>query len=265
MIENLSKKRYWSYLGITLLCAITAIIPFQGEIGPVITSMLKVTLTVYAMARGLNGVISVAQGTEVSVEPLGVGLTLAPGQILDPLNDLVEQFSSVLLLASASLGIQKIVLLLGDIHLVRIVLLGLSVISIVCILLRSISAKNKQRFTTLVVILTLLRCAVPIVALVSQQLQHVLKDQREQAMSVLVDTQQQVARLNAETDKDQSWYQGLKHKLDINATITAIQNKTETAIEAAIYLLAEFVLVMVLVPIGFIFLIIRLLPRLRIN
>ncbi|HEC72775.1 MAG TPA: hypothetical protein ENI26_00190, partial [Methylophaga aminisulfidivorans] len=84
--------------------------------------MLLITLSVFALARGLNGVISVAQGTELSVEPMGVGVTLTPGQILDPLNDMVEQFSTVLLIASASLGIQKIVLFLGDNLIIKLTL-----------------------------------------------------------------------------------------------------------------------------------------------
>lgn len=66
----------------------------------------KRTLTVAALARAFNGVISVAQGTEVAIQPVGVGVTLTLGEILDPLNDLVERFSYLTLLASVALGIQ---------------------------------------------------------------------------------------------------------------------------------------------------------------
>ena len=71
---------------------------------------LKRALVTFAVARGLNGVISVAQGTEVAVEPGGVGVNFTVGQILDPINDLVEQFSSVMLVAASSLGLQKVLL-----------------------------------------------------------------------------------------------------------------------------------------------------------
>ena len=64
----------------------------------------------FAMARGLNGVISVAQGTSVAIQPAGVGVMLAPGELLDPVNDLVEQFSTVMLFASASLGLQRLLI-----------------------------------------------------------------------------------------------------------------------------------------------------------
>ncbi len=70
----------------------------------------KRALLVFAVSRGLNGVISVAQGTEVAVEPVGIGLNFKPGEILDPINDLVERFSWVMLASSASFGIQRVLL-----------------------------------------------------------------------------------------------------------------------------------------------------------
>ncbi len=71
---------------------------------------LKRALATFAVARTLNGVISVAQGTEIALEPGGVGVMLTPGQILDPINDLIERFSSVMLVASSSLGLQIVLL-----------------------------------------------------------------------------------------------------------------------------------------------------------
>ncbi len=71
---------------------------------------LKRSLVSFASARALNAVISVVQGTEVVVQPLGVGISLALGQVLDPINDLVEQFSSIMLTASVAFGIQKLLL-----------------------------------------------------------------------------------------------------------------------------------------------------------
>lgn len=71
-----------------------------------ISNTLQRALVTAAIARGLNGVISVAQGTEIAIQPVGVGVTITAGQILDPLNDLVERFSWLALAASASLGTQ---------------------------------------------------------------------------------------------------------------------------------------------------------------
>jgi hypothetical protein len=85
-------------------------------------------LTTYAIARTLNGVISVAQGTEIAVEPAGVGVTMTPGQILDPVNDLIERFSSVMLVAASSIGLQLLLLeILSSIVMTLAVLAGLTV------------------------------------------------------------------------------------------------------------------------------------------
>ena len=71
---------------------------------------LKRALVSFGSARALNAVISVIQGTEISIEPMGVGMTLTPGEALDPINDLIERFSMVMLASSTSIGIQKIFL-----------------------------------------------------------------------------------------------------------------------------------------------------------
>ena len=63
-------------------------------------------LVTFALTRTLNGVISVAQGTQLAFQPAGVGVVISAGEILDPLNDLVEQFSWLTLLAATSLGVQ---------------------------------------------------------------------------------------------------------------------------------------------------------------
>jgi len=55
-------------------------------------------LIAHATARALNAGISLLQETTVAVSVLGTGVTVALGQVLDPLNDLVEWFASMTLL-----------------------------------------------------------------------------------------------------------------------------------------------------------------------
>lgn len=70
-------------------------------------------LKTFAVVRGLNAVISVVQGTEIALEPGGIGVVLTPGEILDPANDLIERFSWIVLMAGTSLGAQIILLKFG--------------------------------------------------------------------------------------------------------------------------------------------------------
>lgn len=61
---------------------------------------------VYGTARGINALVSLLQGTELNV-PF---VTFSIGEVLDPVNDLIERFSDIILLALGSLAVQKILL-----------------------------------------------------------------------------------------------------------------------------------------------------------
>src|SRR5690606_26053853 len=87
--------------------------PLDNAATQQVNAGLQRALVSFATARALNAVISAAQGTEVSVQPLGVGLNFAPGQLLDPVNDLVEQFANLMLMASVAFGVQKILIVMG--------------------------------------------------------------------------------------------------------------------------------------------------------
>lgn len=64
-------------------------------------------LIAFGVARSLNAVISVLKETEVSLQ-VGIGVTTSPGEILDPVNDLIERFSWVVLASGTSLGVQQL-------------------------------------------------------------------------------------------------------------------------------------------------------------
>ena len=119
---------------------------------------LKRSLVSFASARALNAVISVVQGTEVVVHPLGVGITLTLGQVLDPINDLVEQFSSVMLLASVAFGIQKLLLSIASNWVVSAVVTGLA------LLWASLFWFNKAPawLSRMLVVLVFLRLVMPV-------------------------------------------------------------------------------------------------------
>ena len=95
---------------ILLSVAIAASGVVDETAGELAEDAFKRALVTFAVARTLNGVISLAQGTELSLEPGGVGVNLGVGEILDPVNDLVEQFSGVMLVAASSLGLQNVLL-----------------------------------------------------------------------------------------------------------------------------------------------------------
>jgi hypothetical protein len=123
---------------------------------------LKRALVTYAAARALNAVISVAQGTEVALEPGGVGVVLAPGQALDPINDLVEQFSALMLLASVSFGVQRALLGIGG-H--AAVSAAVSLVALAWSVRRWRRCAGPPWLARLLLVLLLVRFAVPVMAL----------------------------------------------------------------------------------------------------
>lgn len=242
------------YLILLLACSILLWMPLQSNIGQQLTSMLTVTLSVYAVLRGLNAVISMAQGTELAIEPMGVGVTLAPGELLDPLNDMIEQVSSVLLVASASIGIQKIILDLSDIEIFRWVLVAISIIAMVFVAIKSIAATKQKSVIRLIFVLTILRLIVPTMVLTSNLMQSWLESERQQSIAVLISTENEVRVLNnaTATDQDAGWFQSLSSKLNLTNIFSSIKSKTDNAVTAAVYILAEFVLVFIFIPLLFI-------------
>ncbi len=104
----------WRRLGVTALLlsiALLAVSPVLDQrAADDFESLFQRAVVTFALARTLNGVISAAQGTEVALQPAGVGVTLTPGEVLDPVNDLVERFSWIMLGATISLGIQNVLL-----------------------------------------------------------------------------------------------------------------------------------------------------------
>ena len=126
---------------------------------------LKRALASFATARALNAVISVVQGTEVAVQPIGVGVVFTPGQVLDPVNDLVEQLSSLMLAASVAFGAQVMLIKFGGYWAVSLVL---SALAIAWGWMTWRQGPAPTWLTRLFVGLLLVRFAVPLVVLGSE-------------------------------------------------------------------------------------------------
>lgn len=67
----------------------------------------------YTTTRLVNASVSVVKESYLQLEPAGVGLSLAVGQALDPIDDMTERLSDVLVTAITSLGVQKLAHAMG--------------------------------------------------------------------------------------------------------------------------------------------------------
>ena len=136
-------------------------------------------LITFGIAKTLNGVISVAQGTEIAIQPAGIGINLTPGQILDPVNDLIERFSWVMLASSTSLGIQKIFLTMSIWPAFNYIITGILIFGLFFIFYKKTKYVSLRIFILrLSLLLIALRFAVPITGIVNQSVYQVFLEKR---------------------------------------------------------------------------------------
>lgn len=190
----------------TLLMVLVAAIAASGVADQVsddyAEDALKRALATFAVARTLNGIISVAQGTEIALEPGGVGVMLTPGQILDPINDLVERFSSVMLVAASSLGLQIVLL---EILSWWVLTAALIVSFAVALLLLWSPQLRGNRFIAMIprvaLALTVIRFALPVIIISTNFVfETFLETRHDAAASELSASANQIEQISADID-----------------------------------------------------------------
>ncbi len=163
------------------------------------------SVTVFAIARGLNGLISVVQGTEVYATPAGVGVNFAVGEIVDPMNDMVERFSWVMLMSSVSLGIQEIMLQLGQSKVIQ-ALLALSALVMLAMLWfpKLWHAPSFNFVFKTVSIFVFLRFTVPLLLLLNEGIyNYILEPKYEESKAALIFSNDEIKGLVDEVQVNQ--------------------------------------------------------------
>ena len=91
----------WRYLWLLLLIGLP-ILGWHGVLDDFSSQDINHSITnaglIYGTARGINALVSVLQGTEVNV----LVMTFSIGEVLDPVNDLIERFSEFVLWLSST-------------------------------------------------------------------------------------------------------------------------------------------------------------------
>ena len=180
-----------------LLVALSWYRPIEVMAQSQLSDGLQRALVSFASARALNGVISVIQGTQVAVEPLGVGVSLSVGEILDPINDLVEAFSTVMLTASVAFGMQLLLLTLGSNTLVSAAVTGIAVLWA----LLYFFGRSPHWLSRLLLVLLFIRFVIPVATIGSAAVfDHLLKQDYATNQQGIDLTRQQLKTLsNAST------------------------------------------------------------------
>jgi len=111
MSPTLRRCAFPVILALVVLCA--WLHPLDNLASDKVDQGFNRALTSFATARLVGAVISVAQGTDVDVQPFGVGVKLAVGQALHPVSELIAEFAELMLAATVIFGAMKILLLIG--------------------------------------------------------------------------------------------------------------------------------------------------------
>ncbi len=230
--------------------------PIQNIAAAQIDAGLKRSLISFASARTLNGLISVVQGTEFSVQPLGIGVTLTIGQILDPINDLVEQFSSLMLLASVIFGLQKVLLVIGGHWLVSTLVCAFAATWALLIWFN----KAPAWMSRVILVLLLVRFAIPVVTWGSDFIfQQLLAKEYQEHQTALDVSVKEVGGLTphkvpaAAPPVDQSLMGKLRERVEatipnVNINYEAIKNSVARLPERIVRLTVIFIAQTIVLP-----------------
>jgi hypothetical protein len=126
----------------------------------------------YGVCRVINATVSVIQESSVQLEPAGIGLSLAVGQIVDPINDMVERLSNVLVMSITSLGVQELAYEISITIIPQILAVLLLLLSIL-VWIKNVRVLKLQRILmSVLVIVTIARFCLPLSSMANEFLQE---------------------------------------------------------------------------------------------
>jgi len=263
------------WTGLAVLATVAALSGFINDTGQRFASeAFSRALVTFAIARTLNGIISVAQGTEVAVEPGGVGVNFTVGQVLDPINDLVERFSAVMLVATSSLGLQNVLLRMTMWWGTNLLLVLAAILALVALWWPKFDNSNLRPVAMRLLLVTVfLRFAVPVLVIGSNLVfDTFLAGEQAAAAQALEATRTEIEQINNEVTtpesdlEDQSVIERLGSMLDsslesmnVSDRLDRLRDRVSNASEHIINLIVIFLLQTIILPLVFLWLFVELL------
>lgn len=132
----------------------------------------------YGVCRVINATVSVIQESSVQLEPAGIGLSLAVGQIVDPINDMAERLSNVLVMSIASLGVQEIAYEISITVVPQILAFFLLIVSFLVWFKNDRVFRLQKIMIAVLVIASIARFCLPISSMANEFLQEAFFDDK---------------------------------------------------------------------------------------
>ena len=260
------------------LVAVLSVTPFINQRAAAdYEQLFQRAFVTFALARTINGVISVVQGTEIALQPAGVGVTLTPGEILDPVNDLVERFSWVMMGATISLGVQNVLLDISAWWVIQVLVTLLAAWLLIRLWYPGQGSEVTRALLKRVFLLVLfVRFAVPVMLIANDLLyQQFLEERYQQSTEVITEAGRELEQLsedaNAESVVDgeagmlssitRAWSSTVD-SIDLSGRLERMQAQAAQVIEHMIQLSVVFIVQTALLPVAFLWFFAQVLKRL---
>lgn len=267
MKHYLRVRRVVVPLLLVLLAYFSAFRTLDSQANVALEKSMQRSLIAFATARGLNGLISVAQGTELAFHPTGLGASFAPGEILDPVNDLIESLSWVLFASASALAFQKLLLALSSSPFFIYSVSAFLVFS-ACLSLRARHTEPlcKPLLLRLLLLTLLFRFAVPAVTIFSENLfDSLLRSPHGDAMAQMSTTKKELLDIKRENGERESSegiiskfmvvferaFENAKEAVDISARIDKYREAADQLSRASIDLAVIFFFQTIFIPFSF--------------
>ena len=245
------ERRKWMLIFIAVIITLSWL-GFLDDYGDRYTTRaITQAATTYGITRGINAIVSVLQSTEVSI---GVA-SLSPGEFLDPLNDLIERFSWVTMMAIASLGIQKLLLTIASSLMFKILLTIAGAVFFYSIIYSG--GREQNAMMRLFIIALFLRFAVGSVVIANDLVEYFfLVETKAQATSELAETTNVLNEINygiKGKKEDQGWWENITDTLAVvsDSQNERIKEQTEKVSNNVIDLIVVYVAQAIIFPIIF--------------
>lgn len=260
------------------LIAVLSVTPFMDQRAAAdYEQLFQRAFVTFALARTINGVISVVQGTEIALQPAGVGVTLTPGEILDPVNDLVERFSWVMMGATISLGVQNVLLDISAWWVIQALVTLLAAWLLIRLWYPGQESEVTRALLKRVFLLVLfVRFAVPVMLIANDLLyQQFLEERYQQSTEVITEAGRELEQLSEDANVENTGddeagmlssitraWSSTVDSIDLSGRLQRMQAQASQVIEHIVQLSVVFILQTALLPVAFLWFFAQVVKRL---
>lgn len=214
------------------------------------TESLKNAALTYATARGINALVSMLQSSEIEA---GVGIVsgaMTIGELLDPLNDMIERFSTVMTWVLASLAAQKILLLLAshELFLYLVAVLGISAL----LLLFHGRPRARDIVLRCFLVVVFIRFALGIAVALNSGVDYLFLEQQLRANGAEIENfQSSILEVEPGAELDADGLRASALRFWRGLSLEQLERNISRGIENFINLVAIYLLKTILFPLGF--------------